>query len=126
MSRKMGVSLAEHFAELEDPRVMRGEGYPLVNVIAVGVCAVICVAQHFTEMEEFGKSKRELLAKFLDLKRGIPSHDTFNAVFARLRGQKKGQALYLTGGGEAAHVSPVDERGMGRNGHDDGSEAFAG
>jgi predicted transposase YbfD/YdcC len=81
----MGVSLAEHFAELEDPRVMRGEGHPLINVIAIGVCAVICGAQHFTEMEEFGQSKREWLAKFLNLKRGIPSHDTFNAVFARLK-----------------------------------------
>jgi len=45
---------------------------------------VICGAQSFTQMEEFGKAKREWLSKFLDLSHGIPSHDTFNNVFARL------------------------------------------
>ncbi|MGP1667617.1 MAG: ISAs1 family transposase [Rhodanobacter sp.] len=78
-------SIAEHFADLEDPRVQRTQRHPLINVIVIGLCAVICGAEYFTEMEEFGEDKRDWLAKFLDLENGIPSHDTFNAVFARLK-----------------------------------------
>ncbi len=35
-------------------------------------------------MGSFGKSKREWLATFLELPNGMPSHDTFGAVFSRL------------------------------------------
>lgn len=79
------ISLAEHFAELEDPRVERTRVHPLINIVLIGLCAVICGAQSFTQMEQFGKAKRQWLSKFLDLSRGIPSHDTFNKVFARLK-----------------------------------------
>jgi predicted transposase YbfD/YdcC len=82
------ASIAVHFATLEDPRVLRTQRHPLINVVAIGLCAVICGARHFTQMEEFGKNKREWLAKFLDLKNGIPSHDVFNAVFACLKPQQ--------------------------------------
>jgi hypothetical protein len=79
------LSVAAHFEELEDPRVARTRRHPLVNVVVIGICAVICGAQHFTEMEEFGKKKKAWLARFLDVTNGIPSHDTFNAVFALLK-----------------------------------------
>jgi predicted transposase YbfD/YdcC len=85
MTRTTFASIAVHFATLEDPRVSRSQLHPLINVVAIGLCAVICGARHFTQMEEFGKSKREWLAKFLDLTNGIPSHDVFNAVFACLK-----------------------------------------
>jgi len=79
------ASIIEHFVELEDPRADRTQQHPLINVVVIGLCAVICGAQYFTEMEEFGKNKRDWLSKLLDLTNGIPSHDTFNGVFARLK-----------------------------------------
>lgn len=85
MRSKSMASVAEHFTELEDPRVVREEHHPLINLVVIAVCAVICGAEHFTEMEEFGREKRDWLSKYLDLSRGIPSHDTFNGVFARLK-----------------------------------------
>jgi predicted transposase YbfD/YdcC len=85
MTRTSFASIAVHFAALEDPRVLRSQRHPLLNVLAIGLCAVICGARHFTEMEEFGKNKQSWLAKFLDLGNGIPSHDVFNAVFACLK-----------------------------------------
>jgi len=84
MAQDAVAALVVHFSKLEDPRVDRTKKHPLINIIVIGLCAVICGAQSFTEMEEFGKAKREWLSKFLDLSNGIPSHDTFNAVFARL------------------------------------------
>ena len=85
MSRKTIASIAIYFADLEDPRVDRTQYHPLINVVVIGLCAVICGAQHFTEMQEFGNEKKDWLSKFLDLSMGIPSHDTFNKVFARLK-----------------------------------------
>lgn len=85
MARKHFAAITAHFAELEDPRVERTQWHPLLNVVVIGLCAVICGAQHFTEMEAFGNNKKDWLAQFLDLTNGIPSHDTFNKVFARLK-----------------------------------------
>lgn len=75
---------AMHFAEVVDPRVERSRQHPLVNVIVIALCAVMAEAESFYDIEEFGKVKQEWLSGFLDLKHGIPSHDTFNRVFARL------------------------------------------
>ncbi len=53
-------------------------------ILAIAVCAIVCGADSFVEMEEFGDAKREWLATFLDLRSGIPSHDTFTRLFAAL------------------------------------------
>jgi len=56
----------------------------LIDIVFIAVCAVICGAEAFTEMEEFGHSKEAWLRQFLELPNGIPSHDTFGRVLARL------------------------------------------
>lgn len=76
--------IQDHFVELTDPR-RREVVYPLMNVVVIAVCAVICGADDFVAIAEFGKTKREWLSKFLDLKNGIPSHDRFNAIFAAIK-----------------------------------------
>jgi predicted transposase YbfD/YdcC len=87
------AAFAQHFADLEDPRLARTRFHPLTNVLVIGLCAVICGVKHFTQMEVFGKAKKDWLARFLDLRSGIPSHDTFNAVFTRLHPAAFEQAL---------------------------------
>ena len=84
MAARSSVSIAEHFAELSDPR--RREGvYPLINFVVIAVCAVICGCDDFVSIAEFGRTKRGLLERFLDLSAGIPSHDRFNAIFAMIK-----------------------------------------
>lgn len=75
---------ALQFAELPDPRVERTRDHPLVNVVVIALCAVMAEAESFYDIETFGQSKGEWLGQFLDLEKGIPSHDTFGRVFARL------------------------------------------
>ena len=75
-------ALSVHFANLEDPRVERTKDHPLINIITIAICSVICGANGWTDMELFGNTKYDWLATFLDLKNGIPSHDTFGRVFA--------------------------------------------
>ena len=75
------AALSTHFANLEDPRVERTKDHPLINIITIAICSVICGADGWTDMELFGYAKQDWLSSFLDLKNGIPSHDTFGRVF---------------------------------------------
>ena len=84
MPEKKSAMIQDHFADLTDPRV-RKVTYPLINVVVIAVCAVICGADDFVAIAEFGRKRREWLARFLDLEQGIPSHDRFNAIFAAIK-----------------------------------------
>lgn len=77
-------SLGEHFATLEDPRVERTKLHPLHAIVTIALCAVICGAETWDDIAEFGQAKAKWLSSFLDLPNGIPSHDTFNRVFQAL------------------------------------------
>ena len=80
----MPIRLQDHFQHLTDPRT-RKVRYPLVNFIAIAICAVICGADDFVAIARFAHKKRAFLERFLDLSAGIPSHDRFNAVLAAIR-----------------------------------------
>jgi len=84
VSKIKSVRIQDHFAELTDPR-RRKVMYPLINVIVIAVCAVICGADDFVAIAEFGEKKRHWFREFLDLRNGIPSHDRFNAIFAAIK-----------------------------------------
>jgi len=76
--------LLRFFDELEDPRVERTKLHALSDILFIALCAMICGADTWTEVELFGYSKQEWLRQFLPLANGIPSHDTFGRVFSRL------------------------------------------
>ncbi len=56
----------------------------MIDILVIAILAVLCGADGFTEIEEFGKAKKEWLSKFLELPNGIPSHDTFGRVFTAI------------------------------------------
>jgi hypothetical protein len=55
-----------------------------LDIITIALCAVLCGADSWVEVETFGTAKRAWLGTFLALPNGIPSHDTFRRVFAAL------------------------------------------
>src|SRR3712207_1166867 len=77
-------SLSTHFAALDDPRLDRTKQHALLDIIVIAVCAVICGADSWVDIEAFGNAKQAWLRTFLALPNGIPSHDTFGRVFAAL------------------------------------------
>ena len=81
---QVGASLAEHFATLEDPRVEHLITHNLSEIVLIAIWAVICGAETWTDIELFGYERQEWLEQFLELKHGIPSHDTFGRVFGRI------------------------------------------
>ena len=74
-------SFEKHFGGILDTRDPRGHRHLLKDILTIAILAVICGADEFTEMEEFGKEKEDFLKSFLALPNGIPSHDTFGRVF---------------------------------------------
>ena len=100
------LSLVEHFAALEDPRVERTKLHPLVSILVIALCAVICGAESWDEIALFGKAKEAWVKSFLDLPYGIPSHDTFNRVFAALD-PKQFEACFVAWMQAVAQVLPA-------------------
>ena len=80
--------IVKHFGDLEDPRIERAKGHDLLDTIAITLCTVVCGADNWVEIEEFGKAKRDWFAGFLKLPNGIPSHDTFGRVFGLLEPER--------------------------------------
>ncbi len=84
MEQRDPTGIGQHFVDVDDPRVERSKRHGLTEIITIALCGVICGAESWVEIEQFGNAKRAWLAQFLELPHGIPSHDTFGRVFARL------------------------------------------
>jgi len=80
-----GASIQEYFTTVTDPRVDRTKLHLLLDILVMAICAVICGADSWVEMEAYGRAKEKWLRQFLALPNGIPSHDTFARVIARLK-----------------------------------------
>ena len=79
-------SFQDHFASLSDPRSFHApnQRHELMDILVIAVCAVICGAEGWEDIEEYGHAQAEWFAEVLDLPNGIPSHDTFRRVLSRL------------------------------------------
>jgi predicted transposase YbfD/YdcC len=78
------LDLARAFAGLTDPRIDRTKKHELTDIVVIALCAVVCGADSWLEVEQFGHARRAWLGRFLRLPNGVPSHDTFTRVFAAL------------------------------------------
>jgi len=86
--------LSKCFVELRDPRVQGRCDHLLMDILAIALLAVLCGAEDWPDIEEFGKRRQAWLEGFLELPEGIPSHDTFRRVFARLDRQQFAACLF--------------------------------
>ena len=122
------ASILEYFAGVPDPRVDRTRLHPLASILVLSLCAVVCGADSFVAIEEFGRGKEAWLRTFLDLPHGIPSHDTLGRVFAVLHPEALAGAFQkwvaavaeLTRG----EVVAIDGKTLRRSFHKAGSAAF--
>ena len=88
MSQGKASTLFEHLSTIEDPRVERTRWHKLIDILVIAVCATICGAESFPDIEEVGKDREEWLRTFLELPNGIPSHDTFRRVFILIKAEE--------------------------------------
>lgn len=86
--REKGLkSLEAQFGELSDPRVQGRVEHRLIDIIIIAICAIICGANSWSEVETYGKAKIGWLRRFLELPNGIPSHDTVGRVFSLIEAE---------------------------------------
>jgi|EndMetStandDraft_5_1072996.scaffolds.fasta_scaffold170161_1 predicted transposase YbfD/YdcC len=86
-SQRADLSIPRYFAKLKDPRRAHRRLHDLQDILVIALCAVIAGAQDWQEVETFGRERRGWLSRFLGLPNGIPSHDTFERVFDRIKPQ---------------------------------------
>ena len=79
LSRLMDV-----LSSVPDPRIERTRRHDLVDILVIALLSVLCGAESFVDMEDFGEAKHEWLKDHLGLLNGIPSHDTFARVLSRI------------------------------------------
>lgn len=85
MEKEAIGSITKYFGELQDPRTGNAKAHIFLEILIIAICAVICGADGWSDIELFGKNKKDWLKTFLRLPKGIPSHDTFGRIFAKIR-----------------------------------------
>ena len=88
MKLKPKITITDHIAQMEDPRVEGRKRHKLIDILTIGICAVICGADSWVAIELYGCTKYEWLKTFLELGNGLRSQDTFGRVFAQLNPQQ--------------------------------------
>lgn len=88
------TSIYDYFSKIPDPRINRNKKHNLTDIIVLSVLAVLCGAESYDSIEEFGKARIDFLKKVLYLPNGIPSHDTINRVFSLIK-QDKFEAIFI-------------------------------
>ena len=83
MSQRL-VAVFTPFEDLTDPRLERTRIHDLFDLVVVALCGTLAGADSWADIERFGNERLPWLQTFLRLEGGIPSHDTFGRVFARL------------------------------------------
>jgi predicted transposase YbfD/YdcC len=79
------VSIKRFFARLPDPRNRPTRiKYPLLNLVVIALCGVIGGADNWEEIVQFARLHQEWLGTIIDLRNGVPSHDTLERVFSNL------------------------------------------
>jgi hypothetical protein len=107
-----------HFGGLKDHRASHQIEHKLIDMIIITICATISGADDWKAIAEYGVAKYDLLKTFLELPNGIPSHDTFNRLFSRLKPEELQrcfigwtQAVHQVTEGELLNIDGKNLRG---------------
>lgn len=87
MDETLGESIEKHFGDIPEPRLERTRLYELKEILVIALCGVICGADSWEEIADFGQDKADWLGTILSIPHGIPSHDTFRRVFGLIKAE---------------------------------------
>ena len=73
-----------HFSSIPEPRIKRCRRHELMDIIFLSICAVLCGAEGWEEIEDFGHARLDWLKRYSPYEQGIPKHDTIARVLSRL------------------------------------------
>ena len=117
MTAKPSSSILHHFSSIEDPRVNRQKKHKLQDIFFISICAVICSADNWVAIEEFGLSKKkDWFTEVLGLEHGIASHDTFGEVYAAIDTDHQFSLCFSRWVSDLANITEGQVYGTGRFG----------
>ena len=93
MSSSPIESIQAHFADVQDPRQQGKVEHPLINLIFITICGTLCGADNWVAIEAFGNAQVGWLGHYLNMDKGVPSHDTFGDTFAMIDPEQFGQGF---------------------------------
>jgi predicted transposase YbfD/YdcC len=93
MNSEVVATIKEHFGAVRDPRQPGKVEHPLINIIFITICGVLCGADNWVAIAAFGNGQKEWLSQYLNVEKGIPSHDTFGSTFAVLDREQFSQSF---------------------------------
>lgn len=67
---------------VKDPRTGNAKKHKLGDILFIAIAAGIADIDTWTQMEDYALEHEAFFRQYLELPAGIPSHDTFNRVFA--------------------------------------------
>jgi len=73
-----------HFETIPEPRIERCRQHELLDILFLSISAILCGADGWEEIEDFGRAKLDWLRRYFPYKKGIPKHDTIARVLSRL------------------------------------------
>ena len=86
--------LVKALQAVEDPRRPGGNlRHSLVDIFVLSFCGILSGASDFAEVIEFVDAKIDFFKQFLSLRHGVPSEDTFERVYARVKPMQLQAAL---------------------------------
>ena len=77
-------TLQESFSVLKDYRREKSITYPMIEILTISLCAIICGAETWNEIETFGNTRQDWLKRIIKMDNGCPRHDTFNRFFSNI------------------------------------------
>jgi predicted transposase YbfD/YdcC len=106
---RISISFMKYFDSLPDHRVVGRSSHLLLDIIGITICAVICGAESWEQVETYGKDRHDFLKTVMALPNGIPSHDTFNRVFRYLNPKAFGQCFvdWINAISKKLHLTPA-------------------
>lgn len=93
LNKQVSDSIIEVFSIVEDPRIDRSKKYPLINILIFAFVAILSDQSSWYQIEEFCRESLNWFSSFLDVSRGVPSHDTFRRVFSIIDPQQFEKAV---------------------------------
>lgn len=117
MEHHLSDSFVTHFGNIDDPRRQAGKRYPLIELLFIAICAIVSGCDDWVAIERFGKAKVRWFKRYLPLKHGIPSHDTFGDFFGALDPDQFTQAFidWMTSAEELSGVIALDGKTIRRS-----------
>lgn len=88
MQNTAPISIIKHFEDIHDPRVDRSKKYKLTDILFLSLTAILCGADTFVEIENFGNASLPFFSGYINTENGIPSHDTIGRVFSSIKPQE--------------------------------------